>query len=94
MRRRVESTPDLAQSESAIADYANQASLDKPFEGVDRAFIVSGYAEPGRRAELHRNAFQAASRAGVRHPSIYRSWGHRPSRSFPCHETITRVNST
>jgi NAD(P)H dehydrogenase (quinone) len=67
MGRRVESMPDLAQSERVVADYANPASLDKAFEGVDRAFIVSGYAEPGRRAELHRNAFQAASRGGVRH---------------------------
>ena len=65
MGRRAGSTPDLARSESVIADYANPASLDEAFEGVDRAFIVSGYAEPGRRAEVHRNAFQAASRAGV-----------------------------
>lgn len=46
MGRRVESTRDLVQSVSVIADYANPASLDEAFEGVDRAFIVSGYAEP------------------------------------------------
>jgi uncharacterized protein YbjT (DUF2867 family) len=70
MGRRVESMPELAQSERVIGDYANPASLDKAFEGVNRAFIVSGYAEPGRRAELHRNAFQAASRAGGPSPRL------------------------
>jgi NAD(P)H dehydrogenase (quinone) len=83
MGRRVESMPHLAQSERVIADYANPDSLDKAFAGVDRAFIVSGYAEPGRRAELHRNAFQAASRAGVSHLVYLSFLGASPQSRFP-----------
>jgi uncharacterized protein YbjT (DUF2867 family) len=83
MGRHVESMPKLAQSESVVADYANPASLDKAFKGVDRAFIVSGYAEPGRRAELHRNAFQAASRSGVRHLVYLSFLGASPQSKFP-----------
>ena len=83
MGRRVESMPDLPQSERVIGDYANPASLDKAFEGVSRAFIVSGYAEPGRRAEWHRNAFQAASRAGVRHLVYLSFLGASPQSKFP-----------
>src|SRR5260370_14542813 len=83
MGRRVESMPDLAQSERVIGDYANPASLDKAFEGVNRAFIVSGYAEPDRRPELHWNAFQAASRAGVRHLVYLSFLGASPQSKFP-----------
>jgi NAD(P)H dehydrogenase (quinone) len=83
MGRHVASMPDLPQSESVIADYANPASLDKAFEGVDCAFVVSGYAEPGRRAELHRNAFQAASRAGVRHLVYLSFLGASAHSKFP-----------
>jgi len=83
MGRRIQSVPDLAQLESVIGDYANPASLDEAFEGVDRAFIVSGYAEPGRRAVLHRNAFQAASRAGVRHVVYLSFLGASPQSKFP-----------
>jgi NAD(P)H dehydrogenase (quinone) len=44
---------------------------------------VSGYAEPGRRAELHRNAFQSASRAGVRHLVYLSFLGASPPSKFP-----------
>jgi NAD(P)H dehydrogenase (quinone) len=83
MGRRVELMPHLARSECVVGDYANPASLDKAFEGVDRAFIVSGYAQPGRRAELHRNAFQAASRAGVRHLVYLSFMSASPQSKFP-----------
>jgi NAD(P)H dehydrogenase (quinone) len=83
MTHRVESMPDLAPSERVFADHANPASLGKAFEGVDRAFVVSGYAEPGRRAELHRNAVQAASRAGVRHVVYLSFLGASPQSKFP-----------
>jgi NAD(P)H dehydrogenase (quinone) len=89
MGRRVESIPHLAPSESVVADYANPASLDIAFEGIDRAFIVSGYAEPGRRAELHRNAFRAASRAGVRHLVYLSFLGASSQSKSACPETIT-----
>ena len=47
------------------ADYGDPASLRRAFAGVRRAFIVSGHAPPLERAELHRNAFEAARRSAV-----------------------------
>jgi uncharacterized protein YbjT (DUF2867 family) len=70
-------------AESVQGDYGDIASLDRAFEGVAAAFIVSGYAPPGERAQLHRNAFQAARRAGVRY-LIYLSFlGASPDSLFP-----------
>jgi NAD(P)H dehydrogenase (quinone) len=83
MGRHVDAIPNLAHSESVVADYGNPALLDKAFEGVDHAFIVSGYAEPGQRAQLHRNAFQAASRAGVRSVTYLSFLGASPQSKFP-----------
>ena len=48
-------------------DYGDAASLGPAFTGASSAFIVSGYAKPGERAKLHRNAFEAAQRGGVRY---------------------------
>jgi NAD(P)H dehydrogenase (quinone) len=53
---------DFSHSEKFESDYGDVASLDRAFSGVSSAFIVSGYAKPGERAKLHRNAFQAAKR--------------------------------
>ncbi|WNJ17688.1 SDR family oxidoreductase [Pontibacter sp. G13] len=47
-------------------DYADPSSLQSAFQGIDRAFIVSLHERPMDRAKLHRNAFQAAARAGVK----------------------------
>jgi NAD(P)H dehydrogenase (quinone) len=52
-------------------------------DAVTSAFIVSGYAEPGERAKLHRNAFQAAERAGVRHLIYLSTLGASPHSRFP-----------
>jgi NAD(P)H dehydrogenase (quinone) len=59
--------PLLPHAEYVIADYVNTDSLDRAMKGIERAFIVSGQTRPGERAKLHRNAFQAAARAGVKH---------------------------
>jgi NAD(P)H dehydrogenase (quinone) len=64
-------------------DYADVQSLDRGFIGVSSAFIVSGYAEPGERARLHRNAFQAAQRAGVGHLIYLSTLGASPNSRFP-----------
>jgi NAD(P)H dehydrogenase (quinone) len=47
------------------------------------AFIVSGYAKPGERSKLHRNAFQAAQRAGVRYLIYLSTLGVSPHSRFP-----------
>lgn len=50
--------------------------------GVQTAFIVSGYAEPGERAKLHRQAFEAAARAGVGHIVYLSFQGSAPDAKF------------
>jgi NAD(P)H dehydrogenase (quinone) len=79
--------PDRIQCpEGATAvygDYADTASLDAAFTGVQTAFVVSGYAEPGKRAQLHRNAFEAAARAGVGHVVYLSFQGAAPDSKFP-----------
>jgi NAD(P)H dehydrogenase (quinone) len=64
-------------------DYGNVDSLDRAFTGVSSAFIVSGYAEPGERAKLHRNVFQAAEGAGVRYLIYLSTLGASPNSYFP-----------
>jgi NAD(P)H dehydrogenase (quinone) len=64
-------------------DYGNVESLDRAFAGVLSAFIVSGYAEPGKRAKFHRNAFDAAQRAGVRYLIYLSTLGASPGSRFP-----------
>src|ERR1700734_2120689 len=51
---------DFPGADKVKGDYGEVATLDRAFAGVLSAFIVSGYAEPGKRAKLHRNAFHAA----------------------------------
>ncbi len=45
-------------------DYDDPASLDAAFRGADRILLVSA-SEPGRRAQQHENAIDAAVRAGA-----------------------------
>jgi NAD(P)H dehydrogenase (quinone) len=47
-----------------VIDYDDPASLDAAFRGADRILLVSA-SEPGRRAQQHRNAIDAAERAGA-----------------------------
>jgi len=75
--------PLLPHAEYVIADFGDIASLDRAMKGIERAFIVSGHARPGERAKLHRNAFQAAARAGVKH-LVYLSFQNAsPHSEFP-----------
>ena len=46
-----------------LGDYADEASLEAAFEGVDRILFVSG--APGNRQQEHRNVVNAAKKAGV-----------------------------
>ena len=66
MGRDVSRLPQIG-AECVAGDYDDPQSLHRAFEGIERAFIVSGYAEPGKRSTLHKNAFDAAAKAGVRH---------------------------
>ena len=47
------------------ADFDDPATLDRAFEGVDTALIISTYADNSVRAGQNLNAIQAAKRQGV-----------------------------
>jgi NAD(P)H dehydrogenase (quinone) len=70
-------------AEKVTGDYGDVESLDHAFRSVSSAFIVSGYAKPGERSKLHRNAFQAAQRAGVRYLIYLSTLGASPNSRFP-----------
>ena len=82
MGRDVSRLPQIG-AECVAADYDDPQSLDRAFEGIERAFIVSGYAEPGKRSTLHKNAFDAAAKAGVRHIVYLSFLSASPSSLFP-----------
>jgi NAD(P)H dehydrogenase (quinone) len=70
-------------AEKVTGDYGDVESLDHAFRGVSSAFIVSGYAKPGERSKLHRTAFRAAQRAGVRYLIYLSTLGASPNSRFP-----------
>ena len=67
MSREPERVPRIAAAEIVRADFDHVASLDSAFAGVNTALVISGSGSPGKRAESHRNAFEAAKRAKVSH---------------------------
>lgn len=64
-------------------DYTEPNSLTAAFDGVDVAFLVSGYAEPGTRARQHKNAIDAAVQAGTNHLVYLSFQGASPDSQFP-----------
>jgi uncharacterized protein YbjT (DUF2867 family) len=75
--------PDLAGSQLVIADYSDPQTLVTAFADVDAALVVSVYGKPGQRALLHKNAFEAAAQAQVKH-IVYTSFqGAAPTSKFP-----------
>jgi len=83
MVRNLGKVPGLPGAEVVRADYAEPETLDSAFAGIETALLVSGYAAPGERARLHRNAIEAAARAGVGHV-VYTSFqGASPESRFP-----------
>jgi NAD(P)H dehydrogenase (quinone) len=73
----------FSSAEKVTGDYGDVESLEHAFRGVSSAFIVSGYAKPGERSKLHRNAFQAAQGAGVRYLIYLSTLGASPHSRFP-----------
>ncbi|SDM20563.1 Uncharacterized conserved protein YbjT, contains NAD(P)-binding and DUF2867 domains [Catalinimonas alkaloidigena] len=71
------------QGEIIQGDYQDPTSLTMAFAGIERAFVVSGHAAPGERAKLHRNAFEAAAQAGVKHVIYLSFQGASPTSKFP-----------
>jgi NAD(P)H dehydrogenase (quinone) len=83
MTRTPQRVPGLARAEVVYGDFAEPASLDRAFAGVSTALVVSGSAKPGKRALLHRNAFEAAARARVQHVVYLSLQGSSPESKYP-----------
>src|ERR1035438_1349336 len=64
MTRTPQQAPKLTGVEVVRGDFAEPATLPDAFTGISAALVVSGSGKPGERARLHRNAFEAAVRAG------------------------------
>src|SRR5665811_663550 len=83
MTRSPQLAPKLAGAETVRGDFAEPATLEGAFAGVSAALVVSASGEPGERAEQHRNAFQAAARAGVGHVVYLSLQGAAPDSKYP-----------
>lgn len=83
MSRNPQTVPRLAGAEVLRGDFAETATLDRAFRGVDVAFVISGSGKPGERALLHRNAFEAAANAPVGHVVYLSLQGAWPESKFP-----------
>lgn len=53
--------------ETVYGDFEDPKSLDRAFNGIQTALIVSAKGMPGKRCFAHKIAFEAAKRAGVEH---------------------------
>lgn len=74
---------DLQTCEIVTGEYEKPESLAAAFDGVRAALIVSVYAEPMQRALLHKNAIDAAARAGVGHLAYTSFQCATPESKFP-----------
>src|ERR1019366_3522693 len=83
MTRSPRRAPMLAEVETVRGDFAEPGTLKDAFAGVSTALVVSASGEPGERARLHRNAFQAAARARVGHVVYLSLQGAAPGSKYP-----------
>ncbi|MDQ3292650.1 MAG: NAD(P)H-binding protein [Bacteroidota bacterium] len=83
MSRQPEKLAEFTKAEKVQGDYKDITNLANAFNGIDTAFIVSGYAAPGQRALLHKNAIAAAVIAGVKHIVYLSFQGASPTSKFP-----------
>src|ERR1022692_2886300 len=83
MTRTPQQVPKLDGAAVVRGDFAEPATLDVAFAGVSAALVVSGSGKPGERARPHRNAFEAAVRAGVKHVVYLSLQGASPSSKYP-----------
>ena len=83
MTRSPQRAPTLPGAETVRGDFSETATLKNAFEGVSTALVVSASGEPGERARLHRNAFEAAARAHVGHVVYLSLQGAAPESKYP-----------
>jgi NAD(P)H dehydrogenase (quinone) len=83
MTRSPQRAPKLKEAETVRGDFAEPATLKDAFAGVSAAVVISASGEPGERARLHRNAFQAAAHARVGHVVYLSLQGAAPDSKYP-----------
>jgi uncharacterized protein YbjT (DUF2867 family) len=83
MTRNPARAPKLTEAETVRGDFAEPATLKDAFAGVSAALVISASGEPGERARLHRNAFQAAAQARVAHVVYLSLQGAAPDSKYP-----------
>ncbi len=83
MTRAPERVKDFEGAEVVRGDFAEPATLETAFACVSAALVISGSGRPGERAQLHRNAFEAAARAGVGHVVYLSLQGSSPASKYP-----------
>ena len=83
MTRTPQQAPQLDGAEVVRGNFEDSATLVDVFAGVSAALVISGSGKPGERALLHRNAFEAAARAQVRHVVYLSLQGASPTSKYP-----------
>jgi uncharacterized protein YbjT (DUF2867 family) len=83
MTRTPQLAPKLPESETIRGDFAEPSTLTDAFAEISVALIVSASGEPGERARLHRNAFEAAARARLAHVVYLSLQGAAPDSKYP-----------
>jgi uncharacterized protein YbjT (DUF2867 family) len=83
MTRNPRHAPKLPEAETVRGDFSEPATLKDAFAGVSAALVVSASGQPGERALLHRNAFQAAAQARVGHVVYLSLQGAAPDSRYP-----------
>ncbi|MDQ2950496.1 MAG: NAD(P)H-binding protein [Acidobacteriota bacterium] len=83
MTRNPQGVPKLTGAEWIRGDFTEPATLEAAFSGIAAALVISGSGEPGARAIAHRNAFEAATRADVRHIIYLSLQGSSPNSKYP-----------
>lgn len=75
--------PQLPGAQVAVGDYADENAMARALRGVETMFVVSAKAPPGERERLHKQAFEAAKGANVRHVVYLSLQGAAPDSSYP-----------
>lgn len=82
MTRSPERAPKLPKTEIVQGDFADRSSLAHAFAGAGAALVISAAGEPGARALRHKNAFEAAARAGAEHVVYLSMQGAAPDSRY------------
>lgn len=83
MTRDPQKIPKATAKDVVRGDFSEPSTLNHAFAGTSIALVISGSGKPGQRAQLHRNAFEAAARAHVQHVVYLSLQGASPNSKYP-----------